>query len=62
MLTGTEVKVCIVCEQEKLSGIYLYNGFICDECEKDIIQTDTDDPKYLFYLKQLRKIKLPKQQ
>ncbi|WP_044895817.1 sigma factor G inhibitor Gin [Bacillus alveayuensis] len=50
-------ETCIICEQPKSKGIHLYTKFICFDCEKDMIQTDTDDPKYRFYLQQLKKIK-----
>ncbi|HZG60896.1 MAG TPA: sigma factor G inhibitor Gin [Anoxybacillus sp.] len=50
-------ETCIICEQPKLKGIHLYTKFICSDCEKDIIQTDTDNPKYRFYLQQLKKIR-----
>ncbi|UOY91397.1 sigma factor G inhibitor Gin [Ectobacillus sp. JY-23] len=49
-------KSCIVCDLEKPTGITLYNGFICESCEKDIICTETNDPKYEFYLTKLRRI------
>lgn len=52
-------KICVVCEQLKDKGIYLYTSFICTECEKDIISTDTSDPQYKFFLKKLRKITSP---
>jgi hypothetical protein len=29
------------------------------DCEKDLIQTDTSDPKYKYFLKQLKKITTP---
>lgn len=48
--------VCIVCECEKRMGIYLYQSFICRDCEIDMIQTETSDPKYRYYLMQLKKI------
>jgi hypothetical protein len=49
-------ETCIVCEQSKEKGIHLYTSFICIECEKEIIDTQTNHPKYKFYLEQLRKI------
>lgn len=61
-LTAILSKECIICEEDKKKGIHLYNGFICDRCEQSIIQTNTDDPQYSFYLKQLRKIQLSKPQ
>ena len=51
-------EVCIVCETERKEGIYVYNNLICYECEKDIVNTETNDPKYIYYLKQLRKLEV----
>ncbi|AAP24081.1 MULTISPECIES: sigma factor G inhibitor Gin [Bacillus] len=51
-------EVCIVCETERKEGIYVYNNLICYECEKDMVNTETDDPKYIYYLKQLRKLEV----
>ncbi|WP_017434453.1 MULTISPECIES: sigma factor G inhibitor Gin [Parageobacillus] len=49
-------KVCIVCEQSKQEGIHIFGRFLCLDCEKAMVQTDTADPKYRFYVKQLKKI------
>lgn len=49
---------CIVCENKKDDGIYVHMSFICDSCERDIVGTDTNDPKYIYYLQQLRKIQI----
>ncbi|ALQ65883.1 sigma factor G inhibitor Gin [Bacillus cereus] len=51
-------EVCIVCETERKEGIYIYNNLICYECEKDMVNTETNDPKYIYYLKQLRKLEV----
>lgn len=51
-------EVCIVCETERKKGIYVYNNLICYECEKDMVNTETNDPKYIYYLKQLRKLEV----
>lgn len=48
--------VCIVCEKEKRNGYYLYDSFICLDCEKKIITTEPDEPLYFFYVQQLKKI------
>ena len=50
---------CVICEQSKLRGIHLYTSFICTDCESDLITTDTCNPKYKYFLKQLRKITNP---
>lgn len=52
-------ETCVICEQSKRKGIHLYTSFICIECEKNIISTDTSDPQYKYYLKKLRKINTP---
>ncbi|PHG49091.1 sigma factor G inhibitor Gin [Bacillus wiedmannii] len=51
-------EVCIVCEIKRKEGIYVYNNLICYECEKDMVNTETNDPKYIYYLKQLRKLEV----
>lgn len=48
---------CIICEQEKKMGIHLYTSFICNDCEREMVKTDTDDPKYKFYIEQMKVIK-----
>ncbi|OQP04364.1 sigma factor G inhibitor Gin [Geobacillus sp. 46C-IIa] len=48
--------VCIVCEQEKEEGIFLFGHFLCLDCHRAIVQTNTDDPNYAFYVRQLRKM------
>ncbi|MCL6585072.1 MAG: sigma factor G inhibitor Gin [Anoxybacillus sp.] len=49
-------ETCIVCEQPKEQGIHIYTKFLCIDCEKEIVRTDMIDPKYRFYLQQLKKI------
>ena len=43
-------EVCVICEEQKDKGIHLYTSFICTKCEQDIIMTDTNDPKYKYFL------------
>lgn len=54
--TKVKEEVCIICECEQMSGIHLYTSFICEECERNMVKTDTEDPQYVFYVQQLRKI------
>lgn len=49
-------ETCIVCEQNKEKGIHLYTSFICEDCEKDMVLTDTNDPKYKYYIERLKMI------
>ncbi|KFN01046.1 carnitine--CoA ligase [Bacillus clarus] len=51
-------EICIVCEKKREDGIHVHNSFICDECEHDMVNTETNDPKYIYYLTQLRKIEV----
>ncbi|NRD77445.1 sigma factor G inhibitor Gin [Bacillus sp. BRMEA1] len=52
-------ETCVICEHLKPRGIHLYTSFICTECETDLIQTDTDDPRYKYFLNKLKKITTP---
>lgn len=52
-------ETCVICDQLKPKGIHLYTSFICTECERDLIQTETSNPKYKFFLNQLKKITTP---
>lgn len=64
MLETTETKQtagekCVICEHTKALGIHLYTSFICKECEREMIDSKTNDAKYKYYLKQLKKITNP---
>lgn len=50
-------ETCIVCDEEKELGIHLYTSFICRDCEKEMTNTPTSDPKYQYYLEKLRRVK-----
>ncbi|WP_428910305.1 sigma factor G inhibitor Gin [Niallia sp. Krafla_26] len=52
-------ETCVICDEQKDKGIHLYTSFICIECEKDVILTETNDPKYKYYLSKLRKVTKP---
>lgn len=52
-------ETCVICNQLKPKGIHLYTSFICTECESDLVHTETNDPKYKYFLKQLKKITTP---
>ncbi|PWA12099.1 hypothetical protein DCC39_07580 [Pueribacillus theae] len=49
--------ICFICEKEQASGITISDQFMCEECERNVVSTDTNDAKYLFYLHQLEKLK-----
>lgn len=52
-------ETCVICEQMKPKGIHLYTSFICTDCEVDLIHTDISDPRYKYYLQQLKKVTTP---
>lgn len=48
-------EVCLICENTKKEGIHIMQSFICLECEREIVNTKTSDPKYQFFLYQMGK-------
>jgi Inhibitor of sigma-G Gin len=59
LLSRKAEEICVICEEGKDRGIHLYKSFICMDCEKDLIITETNDPKYKYYLQKLKKITTP---
>ncbi len=51
---------CIVCEQERTDGIAIFEQFICQRCEQEMVNTDVRDEKYPFFIHQMRQIWLKK--
>ncbi|TDQ34254.1 sigma factor G inhibitor Gin [Aureibacillus halotolerans] len=47
-------KSCVICEQTKDRGIYLYNRYICYDCEQVILQTQPEDEEYKTIVKKLK--------
>jgi hypothetical protein len=52
-------EVCIVCSQEKGTGIHLYTSFVCIDCEKDMVCTETNSPHYKYFVEKLKKVNTP---
>ncbi|MGP4077956.1 sigma factor G inhibitor Gin [Halobacillus sp. K22] len=51
----TRKDCCSICSKETEQGIYLLRVYICTSCEKEMIETSADDPKYQFYVNQMSK-------
>ncbi|MBM7588162.1 hypothetical protein JOC86_004757 [Bacillus pakistanensis] len=51
--------LCIVCNETKNFGIHLYTSFICVDCEREMIRTETNSPEYKYYVNRLKKINTP---
>ncbi|MGB8002287.1 MAG: sigma factor G inhibitor Gin [Anaerobacillus sp.] len=49
---------CLVCEENSSKGIHICGRFICNDCERKVIETDTSHENYQFYLEKLRKLRL----
>jgi hypothetical protein len=49
-------QTCIICSQERAEGLRICTQWICTECETEIVRTDVKDPKYPFFIHQLKQI------
>lgn len=47
---------CIVCQQEKVTGIHICGQFLCADCERDIVVTDVGDQRYQYYIERMKQI------
>lgn len=51
-------ETCLICEERKQIGIHICHQFICQSCEQKLVQADTGDEAYAYYLKKLRKLRV----
>lgn len=51
-----QIQRCIVCGEDRSLGIAIWDQFICQSCEQEMIKTDVQDEKYPFFIKQMRQI------
>lgn len=40
---------CAICKKNSGTGISILNKFICDECEKTLVNVDINDNRYEMY-------------
>ena len=52
---------CGICDEEKEQGMYLYHLFICASCEREIVNTEPEEPVYQEFVRKLQAITKPKQ-
>lgn len=45
---------CGICDQEKEAGFYLYQLYICLECEQQIVQAEPEQEIYHQFVKKLK--------
>ncbi|RWZ50140.1 hypothetical protein EQV77_17595 [Halobacillus fulvus] len=46
---------CSICSKKTDRGLYLLQVYICHSCEKEMLKTPADDPKYQFFVDQMSK-------
>lgn len=51
-----KAKLCIVCDTNKEIGVFIWDRFICMDCEQEIIRTDVEDEKYTYFIHRMRQI------
>ncbi|WP_413377048.1 sigma factor G inhibitor Gin [Alkalihalobacillus sp. 1P02AB] len=49
-------EVCMICEKPQKAGIHVIDSFLCEACERKIINSNTSDLDYSHYLHQMKKI------
>lgn len=54
--TAAATRQCLVCEEIKTDGINICEQFICESCEREMVETDVQEPKYPVFVKRLRGI------
>lgn len=55
-MENESLRICIVCGTGKRDGIMIFDEFICEPCELEIVRTDVKDERYPFFIKQMKQI------
>lgn len=53
------INECVICEEQREDGIYLYTTFICTSCEYNLIHTEPREKKYNYYVNKLKQLDEP---
>lgn len=48
-----KTKKCFICNHEKTDGIEVLGEFLCNDCQKIIVDMSPDDVEYEYYRKKL---------
>ncbi|MFD0961543.1 sigma factor G inhibitor Gin [Paenibacillus chungangensis] len=53
---------CAICGNRRIEGegIRVIYGFICEDCETEMVHTDVRDAKYPFFIHQMKQIFIEK--
>ena len=49
-----EKKECIVCQQKRESGIQILNRYLCNTCEKEIVESNSNHILYTYLVWRMR--------
>lgn len=49
-------RFCVMCGERKEEGIVIHSGFICDQCEAEIVKTEVTDAKYQYIIQKLKSL------
>lgn len=58
MHMSNEIKAhqCFICKKDKIDGIFVFDKYICTDCQHDIINITPGDEKYEHYKECMRAI------
>jgi len=49
-----ETKICVMCGHKEKQGITINSGFICADCEYEIVHTNVEDEKYPIFIERMK--------
>ncbi|SEC36684.1 sigma factor G inhibitor Gin [Paenibacillus sp. GP183] len=49
-----QVSPCMICGQNQENGIFILSGFLCDDCEMEMVETDAQDERYRYFVQQMK--------
>ncbi|WP_138420025.1 sigma factor G inhibitor Gin [Aquibacillus sediminis] len=59
MKVAESKRTCGICDETKSKGIYLYNLFVCNECEQKMVHTEPNEEQYQYYVDKLKNMNQP---
>ncbi|WP_182201639.1 sigma factor G inhibitor Gin [Paraliobacillus salinarum] len=54
-------ETCGICQGNKEDGIHIYHFFICQSCERKMIETQPEDEQYSYFVDKLKQMNKKKQ-
>lgn len=46
---------CVICQKTHPHGLFLLDMYICPHCERQMVNTEADDPAYHVFVERLKK-------